>query len=239
LTPGAMQQFSATARDANGNVVSVPITWAVVSGGGSIDASGKLTAGNTAGMFNGTVRATAAGVSGSANLTVTAGPASQIVLSPASATLAPGGTTAFSGQVKDALGNPTSDPITWSVSPAAAGTITQGGVFTASAQVGSYPSAVMATAGAATASAGITIQAGALSQLVVEPGSASVRAGGTIAFTATGRDVSGNVVSVTPQWVVVHGGGTVNAQGVFTASTTPGMYLDTVQALANGLSSTA
>src|SRR4029077_15155346 len=100
----------------------------------------------------------------------------------------------------------------------AAGSITQGGVFTAGTQQGSYPNGIQATAGAANGTASVSIQAGALSQLLITPLSATVRAGETVAFTVVGKDGNGNTVAVTPAWAVVQGGGSINATtGVFTA----------------------
>jgi hypothetical protein len=73
VATGATQQFTAAAKDQfAANLVTPPtVTWSV-SGGGSINASGLFTAGNTVGgPF--TVTATGGGVSGAANITVTAG----------------------------------------------------------------------------------------------------------------------------------------------------------------------
>ena len=59
LNPGAAQQFAATVRDGNNQIVSgAPVTWAAVNGGGAIDASGLFTAGLPAGVFTDTVLAT-------------------------------------------------------------------------------------------------------------------------------------------------------------------------------------
>lgn len=68
------QQFVAVGRDAGNNVVPITPTWSVTNGGGSIDASGLFTAGNTAGTFTNTVRATSGTTFGSATVVVTAAP---------------------------------------------------------------------------------------------------------------------------------------------------------------------
>ena len=87
--------------------------------------------------------------------------------------------------------------------------------------------------------ANVTINAGALSQLVVTPAVASTQAGGTVAFSASGRDGNGNTVTVTPVWSVVSGGGTINPMGVFTAGTTTGTFANTVRAESNGVTAFA
>jgi hypothetical protein len=65
---GGTQQFTATARDQNGATMSgVTFTWTAT--GGSIDQTGKYTAGSTAGTFSAT--ATSGSVKGSATITIT------------------------------------------------------------------------------------------------------------------------------------------------------------------------
>ena len=75
MPTNATQQFAATGRDASGNVVPITPVWAVVNGGGTIDAnSGLFTAGVVTGTFTNTVRATSGTVSGFATVTVTSPP---------------------------------------------------------------------------------------------------------------------------------------------------------------------
>ena len=66
----ASQQYSATALDQFGNplVVQPSFTWSLVSGTGSINASGLFTAGATTGPFQ--VRATSSSINGTASGTV-------------------------------------------------------------------------------------------------------------------------------------------------------------------------
>ena len=68
LAPGATQQFTATGKDGAGNVLAINPTWTVSAGGGSIDANGLLTAGNTTGSF--TVTATNGNISGTGDVTI-------------------------------------------------------------------------------------------------------------------------------------------------------------------------
>ncbi|MBE2249537.1 MAG: hypothetical protein IAE78_08295, partial [Myxococcus sp.] len=236
---GATQQFTATALDSAGAPIpGAPITWSVVNAGGTINATGLFTAGTTSGAFANTVRATSGTTTATVSVTVTPGPVATVAVSPMMATLAPGGTTSFTAQARDAFGNSVSSPITWSATPAA-GTITPGGVFTASNTTGTYNAAVTATAGSVSGSATVEIQTGALASLTVSPPLAMVQAGGTAGFTVTGRDTAGAVVAVTPTWSVVSGGGAINASGIFTAGTTSGTFANTVRAEANGLTAFA
>jgi hypothetical protein len=67
------QQFTAVGRDENGVVMAITPVWSVTNGGGTINASsGLFTAGNTAGTYSNTVRATSGAIFGSASVTVSA-----------------------------------------------------------------------------------------------------------------------------------------------------------------------
>jgi MYXO-CTERM domain-containing protein len=235
---GQTATFTAVALDGFGNVVAGTPTWAVVAGGGTINGAGLFTAGTTAGTFTNTVRATIGGVDGTATVVVQPGPVTRVAVSPSTATLAPMGTTTFTAQAFDANNNVVTAAVTWSAS-AAAGSITAGGTFTAGSMSGNYPAAVTATVGSISGTASVTINPGALAQLTVVPAVASTTAGGTVAFTATGRDGNGNTVAVTPTWSVVAGGGTISTAGVFTAGTTTGTFVNTVRAESNGVTAFA
>jgi hypothetical protein len=84
---------------------------------------------------------------------------------------------------------------------------------------------------------------GVLSTLVVAPNPATVAAGQTVQFTASGTDFTG--ASVVPNagavvWSVANGGGTINpTTGLFTAVTTPGTYTNTIVATCRGISASA
>jgi beta-glucanase (GH16 family) len=62
-----------------------------------------------------------------------------------------------------------------------------------------------------------------LASIVVSPTTATANVGGTVQFTAQGKDASGNTVNITPTWSVT-GGGTITSAGLFTASTAGGPY---------------
>ncbi|MCC6335221.1 MAG: right-handed parallel beta-helix repeat-containing protein, partial [Myxococcales bacterium] len=231
------QIFTAEARNSMGVVVTgLPVTWSVTSGGGSVSTGGVYTAGTMTGAA--TVQATIGGVNGTATVTVTPGAVAMVTVTPTTVTLAPGGTATFTAAGRDAFGNPVTGAVTWSAL-AAAGTITQGGVLTAGSSPGNYPASVTATMGTASATASVVIQTGALSQLLVMPAAATLAAGSTVAFSASGRDANGNPVAVTPTWSVVNGGGTINSAGTFTAGQVSGSFANTVKAEASGLTAFA
>ena len=235
---GQTISFSAQAYDTGNNPVAASFTWSAATGG-TIDSAGKFTAGTTSGTFTDAVVATAGGVSGKATVEIAPGPAATVTVAPSTITIAPGGSSSFTASVKDGWGNILTGPVTWAVSPAAAGTIDGSGKFTAGTALGTYLDAVTATSGSATGKASVVIKSGALHHLVITPTSAKLKPSATVAFSVEGRDDKNNSVSVTPTWKVVAGGGTMNNQGIFAAGTKAGTFTDTVQALASGLSVTA
>jgi subtilisin family serine protease len=238
LANGAQQQFTATGRDASGNVVPITPTWSVVAGGGTIDGNGLFTAGTVAGTYTNTVKASSGGVSGTATVTVTAGPLASVVVTPNPATVQVGGTQQFTATGRDANGNTVSITPTWSV-VAGGGTIDGSGLFTAGTVAGTFTNTVTATSGGIAGSATVTITAGPLAAITVSPNPASVAVQATRQFTATGRDAYGNTVPIAPAWSVVAGGGTIDGNGLFTAGTVAGTYTNTVAASSGGVTGTA
>ncbi len=55
-------------------------------------------------------------------------------------------------------------------------------------------------------------------------------------FIAVGKDAEGRIVSITPTWSVVAGGGAVNNAGMFTAGSLTGTFDNTVRATDRGVS---
>jgi len=238
LTPGATQQMVATALDADGRVVSVAPVWSVVGGGGAIASGGLFTAGAVTGSFPNTVKATIGGVSATASIIVIPGAIATITVTPNPQTLAALATQQFTAVAKDASGNVVSFIPTWSV-VAGGGAIDQNGLFTAGGAVGTFTNTVQASNNGVRGNATVTVIAGTLASITVTPNPVTLTIGGTQQFTATGKDVSGNVVAITPTWSVTAGGGAIGATGLFTAGTTPGAFANTVKAAVGAISGTA
>ena len=227
-------QFTATGRDANGNVIPINPVWSVANGGGTITPNGLFTAGNTPGHFSRTVRATAGGVQGAATVTVTTGPVATFAITPSSAQVIHHQAQQFTATARDASGNVIPVTPTWSVS-AGGGAITQDGLYTAGGTLGAF--SVQAAIPGRTASAQVTVTPGPLASVTVTPNPATVRAQQSLRFAATGRDADGYPVPITPVWSVVNGGGhIVSNTATFFAGGTVGTFTNTVRATAGGLS---
>jgi len=86
------------------------------------------------------------------------GAAVSLEVTPASATLSPGGTLQYRATAWDSYGNQMNNPVTtWSLAGALAGQIDESGLFTAGFVAGTYPDEVMAASGSASDTATVTI----------------------------------------------------------------------------------
>jgi hypothetical protein len=79
---------------------------------------------------------------------------------------------------------------------------------------------------------------GALASIVVTP-DLTLSANMPQQFTAVGKDLRGNVVSITPTWSVVASGGAISGTGVFTAGALAGTFTNTVMATSGSISGSA
>ena len=238
VVPGGTQQFTAVAKDAGGNTVTITPVWSV-TGGGTISATGLFTAGATTGTS--TVTAAAGTLSGTATVNVAAGALATLTITPNPASVLISTTRQFTVVGKDAGGNviTTITPaVVWSV-PVAGGTVSTTGLFTASATPGTYN--LTATSGTITGTSVVTVTAtaGALTNITVTPASPSIAAGTTRQFTAVGTDANGNVVTISPAvvWSIgTAGGGTISSTGLFTAGATAGTFANTIVATSGTIS---
>ncbi len=145
-----------------------------------------------------------------------------ITLSPSSATVISGATQTFTAAGVDQFGSVISFTPTYSVTPSDVGTISSSGVFTAAKKV----SGIITVTGGnnISASATITVTTGALNSLVISPTSVTLYKGDSQQFTVYGVDASGNakvqkfITVSSPTWSVVGSIGSIDTNGLFTAS---------------------
>ncbi|BDG02290.1 right-handed parallel beta-helix repeat-containing protein [Anaeromyxobacter oryzae] len=223
VVAGANAQFTAAVN----GTTNVGVSWSVVEGasGGSVSGTGLYSAPSAAGTYHVLVTSNAdASKTATATVTVTAPPPAPILIavSPASTTVASGGTVQLSAAV---TGSP-DVAVTWSVQEGAAGgTISASGLYTAPAAAGTYHAVATSHADPSkTAVSTITVTAPAPAPVAVavSPSTATIAGGGTVQLKAT---VTGSTdLAVT--WSVQEGaaGGTVNASGLYTAPLTAGTF---------------
>jgi hypothetical protein len=196
VTEAAKQQFTS----------SVPATWATSCS--TITSGGLFTASVYPGSC--TVTATATDGSGSANSVVNI--VSPITMTPQYASTPQNQTQQFTASM----------PVTWTVTTATCGTITAGGLYTASQAVGKR----CTIEGVATTSPHYTVwgsdTATASSTFSISPLNPSVKTGGTVQFSA----------SAAASWAASCG--SINTSGLFTAPATTGSCTITATATSGG-----
>ena len=127
----------------------------------------------------------------------------------------------------------------WSVVKGGGTINTTSGMFTAGITPGAFGETVQATSEGISATAAVTVVVGPLASITVTPNPDTTVIRGTQQFTAVGRDVGGNTITITPTWSVVAGGGTVSSTGLFTAGSVPGTFSNTVRATSGTVSGNA
>jgi hypothetical protein len=250
LGAGGVQQFTAVGRDAAGNVVAITPTWSVVASGGSIDATtGLFTAGAVGGTFTNTVRATSGSFSGFATVIVNSAPVTPglatITVTPNPTSVQVNTTRQFTADGANSSGGSVAITPVWSIVNGGGNIDANTGLFTAGAVAGTFTSTVRATSGAISGFATVTVTTGItpvgpLATITVAPNPATLLTNATQLFTAIGRDANGALVTITPVWTVVNGGGAINSgSGLFTAGGVTGTFANTVMATSGTTSGTA
>jgi parallel beta-helix repeat protein len=220
VSPEGTQTFRASALLSDGSTLVVPLTWNAT--GGSVDASGKYTAGTTPGKFQ--VTATAPnGLADTAVVTVSlAVPiVAQLMLSPANVALSPDGSQQFLVEGRSA------DSATVGVSPiytATGGTITAQGFYTAGSTPGSFQVVATDTTSGIADTSVVTVvpPAPTLQAVVLTPTTAALQVGATQQFAASGQLNDGNTTPVTVIYSAT--GGSITSGGLYTAGSSAGTY---------------
>src|SRR5579883_2673644 len=178
ITVGSTEQFTATAKDANGNTISgVAFTWASSATGVATINSSGLATGVSAGTTQ--ITASANGVTSSADtLAVTPPPVASITVSPVSPTITVGATQQFTATAKDANGNTISGvTFAWSSSATGVATINSSGLATG---VSAGTTQITAFANGVTSPADtLTVTPPPVASIAISPASPSIAVGAT------------------------------------------------------------
>ena len=196
---GDAAQFSATTKDANGNVLTGrTITWSSTNTAvATVSSTGYAKA---VGAGSASLVATSEGKSGAAQITVngssTPVPVATVTVSPATATGNVGDAAQFTATTKDANGNVlTGRTITWSSTNTAVATVSSTGYAKA---VGAGTASLVATSEGKSGQAQITVNGSTpvpVASVTVSPSSATGNVGDAAQFTATTKDANGNVLT--------------------------------------------
>lgn len=187
---GGRMQAVATARDADGNILTArQVAWsssnpsvAQVASDGTISG---LTIGNT------TINAIIDGQIGTLPISVVGSAPASIAIVPASATISLGKTAQLIAEVRDQGGNVLpGQPISWSSGNSAIATVSSNGLVTG---VGAGTANITATSGSFSTTASVTVISAAVSSVAVSPSAAQLQIGGTQQLSAVVTS-NGNVV---------------------------------------------
>jgi uncharacterized protein YjdB len=184
-------QFRAMGHARDGSTRDVQVSWSAT--GGTIDANGVFTADQTAGDIDVVATMESQQLTASAKVHVR-GALKQLVLMPATKSLASGGTLQFTDYGVVANG----DSVTVSPSfTATGGTITASGLYTAGSTPGTFrviATAVVNNSGNTVADTSQVTISGTtvpVATVTVAPNPASVAVGATVQLTATLKDAAG------------------------------------------------
>ncbi|HEV8364084.1 MAG TPA: Ig-like domain-containing protein, partial [Gemmatimonadaceae bacterium] len=198
LNPGQTSQLTATAYDANNNVLVRPVTWASNNPGvATVSATGLVTAVATG---NATISATSGGVTGTSLVTVALVPVATVTVTPGAPNMFPNDVLQLTATARDAGGNLiTGRPTTWVSSNTNVATVTNTGLVTAVSQTPAAAT-ITATVDGVSGSATITINQTPVASVTLTPASASILQGQQTSFIAVARDAGGNVLSRPITW---------------------------------------
>jgi len=215
LSSGTAQKIMSFVKTPNGELMPALSAWRVIGNIGSIDAFGRFTA-TAAG--EGEIEATTRGLSARCDVTVSAGAPVSMDIQPNSLLIAAGEQEKFSVVCRDEAGNQADcSPVFQTTGNS--GIISDNGLFTAQRATASNVLAVVPT-GLLLKTADIEISPGNLAEIEIIPGDQVVLAGGSVRFSAVGRDACGNVTPVSPAWDVQASTdvGSVSSNGLFIAN---------------------
>ena len=235
---GGAHAVSVLAVDAFGNeITDADVSWSLAAGG-SVDATGTVTAGTVAGYFDDALTVTVVGgsmtLTASASLTVLPGPLASADFSLTE--FAVGETRQLSAAAHDRHGNVIDDAeVQWTA--ASGGAIDDGGVFTAGPDAGTFSDAVVATVAQGgetlTVAHGVTVLPGPLASVAIDPVAPTVVAGGKTSLSFIAADAYGNPLApANVRWDADPRAGAIGLDGSFTATTKAGEYETAVRVVA-------
>jgi len=220
LAPGTAQIFSVVGVWSDGAMSPPAVTFSAT--GGAITSAGAYTAGNAGGTYRVIATQAGGGLADTSIVTIpqSAATLTQLVLNPSAVTVPKGATQAFVVSASWSDGSSTVPPVTFN---ATGGTVSTDGVYTAGNTAGTYRIIVTQTGGTKADTSAITIpSAVTLNQLVLNPSTVNVAAGGTQQFVVSGSWSDGSTLAPVVTWTA--GGGSISPAGLYTAGSVSGTY---------------
>lgn len=209
VVAGFTQQYTAMGHYSNGTTQNITstVTWASSNQSAATISNLVGTQGLATGVAAGatTISATLNSIVGNTSLTITPPVLQSITVSPANATITTGGTLQYTatGNYSNGTTQDLTTSATWNSSNSSAATISNlpgtQGLATGTATGTELSTTISATFNSITGSTSLTVTPESLEFIVITPPSASVAAGLTQQFTATGHYTDGSTHDLTTQ----------------------------------------
>ena len=225
----------ATPKDSAGNPLTGRVgTWSSsATGVATVDVNGLVKG---VGPGTATITATCEGKSGTATVTVSNVPVASVVVTPATASMFPGGTAQLTATPMDSAGNAlTGRTVAWSSNATSVATIDANGSVKG---VAAGSATITATSEGKSATATITVRLVPVASVQVSPATAGIRVGQTLQLSATTKDSAGGTLTGrTVTWASSNANvASVNTSGLVTGKAAGSA---TITATSEGKSATA
>ena len=223
VASGATQQFSVTGDLSDGSPAgNVAVTYSAT--GGSVTAGGLYSAGTTAGTYRVIATQQDGALSDTAIVTIPVPTATvtAIVLTPALISVPAGVKQQFTAKGVLSTGDTAVVAVTYT---ATGGTINTAGLYTAGSTTGAFRVIAVEKNGTLADTAAITITAPVVTGITISPKATAVTPNGTQQFS-TSLTLSTGATQAPPANSVTYTatGGTISAQGLYTAGAASGTY---------------
>ena len=192
---GTAQQFTATGVYSDGSTqdLTSSATWTSSSSAATVSSAGLVTA---AVLGSSTIQASSGSRSSSTTVTVGSPTLVSIALTPSSATVAVGTSQQYqvTGTYTDGSTQNLTSSVTWSSVPVTTASISSSGLATG---VGQGTANITAASGTVATAATLTVGAPTVVSISLVPNAASIPAGSSVQFNATGTFSDGSVQDIT------------------------------------------
>ena len=188
MAPGQTTLVTATARDGAGNIITGrSVQWSSSSPlVATVSANGTVT-----GVADGTATITAnvGGVASTANVVISSASVGSVTIQPSSVTMIQNGTQQLTATVQDVNNVILPRPVTWTTSNAGIATVSAANGLVTGVTPGT--ATISATREGVSGTITVTVLPATIAAVTVQPSISSIRAGNTVALTATPRDAAG------------------------------------------------
>lgn len=234
LAAGETASFTVAGSWSDGSSATPSVVWSAT--GGTVSPSGEYTAGAVPGTYRVIARHQGGTLADTSTVTVTAARLVSLTLTPATASVASGGTRQFSVAALWSDGSVAVPPLSWQ---AGGGSVNATGLYTAGPAPGTYRLIVrdQAATRADTSFVTVTSPAPVLQAVEINPGTATLQAGGTQQFFVQGVWTNGGTATPSVTWSAT--GGSITSSGRYTAGSVAGTWRVIAREPTTGLADTA